>query len=52
MEAELIYETNDLYNSNIPSNVNEPSLTTIQTHYENLFASKGFKICYIQFKIN
>jgi len=52
MGAELIYETSDLYNSIVPSSVNEPSLKTIQTHYENLFSSKGFKICYIQFKIN
>jgi tRNA (guanine-N7-)-methyltransferase len=52
MGAELIYETSDLYNSTVPSSINEPSLKTIQTHYENLFASKGFKICYIQFKIN
>ena len=50
--AELIYKTGDLYNSTIPEIVNEPSLKTIQTHYENLFAAKGFKICYIQFKIN
>ena len=50
--AELVYETSDLYNATIPEIVNEPSLKTIQTHYENLFASKGFKICYIQFKIN
>ena len=52
MEAELIYETSDLYNSIVANSLNEPSLKTIQTHYENLFASKGFKICYIQFKIS
>lgn len=40
--------TNDLY-ANV--NLRDEALTNIKTHYEKLFSEKGFKICYLKFKI-
>ncbi|MCK6650759.1 MAG: tRNA (guanosine(46)-N7)-methyltransferase TrmB, partial [Bacteroidia bacterium] len=40
--------TNDLY-ANI--GLRDEALTNIKTHYEKIFSEKGFKICYLKFKI-
>lgn len=40
--------TNDLY---ADVNKRDEALTTIKTHYEKIFSDKGFKICYLKFKI-
>lgn len=46
----LLLHTNDLYH-NTPKNI-EPTLLSIQTHYEKLFTAKGFLINYIKFQLN
>lgn len=40
--------TNDLY-ANV--GLRDEALTNIKTYYEKLFSEKGFKICYLKFKI-
>ncbi len=40
--------TNDLY-ANV--DLRDEALTNIKTHYEKIFSDKGFKICYLKFKI-
>jgi len=40
--------TNDLYSFDKPR---DEALTSIKTYYENLFSKKGFKICYLKYKI-
>lgn len=40
--------TNDLY-ANV--GLRDEALTNIKTHYEKIFSDKGFKICYLKFKI-
>ena len=48
LKLELLYSTSDLYVDN-PSGKEE--LTTIKTHYEQLFTAKGEKIKYCCFKL-
>lgn len=43
----LLYETNDLYNSGCTDDI-----LSIKTYYEDKFTKKGFKICYLKFQIN
>ncbi len=40
--------TNDLY-ADITQR--DEALTSIKTHYEKMFSKKGFKICYLKFKV-
>jgi len=40
--------TNDLY---ADVSLRNEALTTIKTHYEKIFSEKGFKICYLKFKL-
>ena len=55
----LIASSSDLYgdirrsSTNIDKNsqLHAPYLTEIKTFYENLFTEKGFKICYLNFKL-
>ncbi len=49
LKLELLYSTADLYSHN-PSGKEE--LTTIKTHYEQLFTAKGEKIKYCCFKLS
>ncbi|MBL7883000.1 MAG: tRNA (guanosine(46)-N7)-methyltransferase TrmB [Bacteroidia bacterium] len=46
---EILDSTNDLYSFDKPR---DEALTNIKTYYENLFSKKGFKICYLRYKIN
>ncbi len=45
---EIIDSTNDLY-ADISSR--DEVLTSIKTHYEKLFTKKGFKICYLKYRV-
>lgn len=45
---EILDATNDLY-ANTSSR--DEVLTSIKTHYENMFTKKGFKICYLKFQV-
>ena len=45
---ERIDSTNDLY-ADISSR--DEVLTSIKTHYEKLFTKKGFKICYLKYRV-
>ncbi len=45
---EILDATNDLY-ANTSSR--DEVLTSIKTHYENIFTKKGFKICYLKFRV-
>ena len=47
---ELLLATNDLYGEQENLNVPE-GLLDIKTFYEAIFTAKGFKICYLKFKI-
>jgi tRNA (guanine-N7-)-methyltransferase len=40
--------TNDLY---ADVSLRDEALTSIKTHYEKIFSDKGFKICYLKFKL-
>lgn len=40
--------TNDLY---ADVSLRDEALTNIKTHYEQLFSKKGFKICYLKFRL-
>lgn len=40
--------TNDLY---ADPNLRDEALTNIKTYYEKLFSEKGFKICYLKYKL-
>jgi tRNA (guanine-N7-)-methyltransferase len=44
----LLDATNDLY---ADPGARDEALTNIKTYYEKLFSEKGFKICYLKFKI-
>ena len=46
-KLETVFETNDLYNSEISGEVKE-----IKTFYEQKFLEEGLKITYLQFKLN
>jgi tRNA (guanine-N7-)-methyltransferase len=46
---EALDATNDLY---ADTTVRDEALTSIKTYYEKLFSEKGFKICYLKFKIS
>ena len=46
-KLETVFETNDLYNSEISGEVKE-----IKTFYEQIFLEEGLKITYLQFKLN
>lgn len=43
---EIVTETDDLYSGEINSEI-----LSIRTHYENIFLSKGIKICYLAFRL-
>jgi len=45
---EIIDSTNDLY---ADITLRDEALTSIKTHYENIFSKKGFKICYLKFRV-
>jgi tRNA (guanine-N7-)-methyltransferase len=45
---EILDSTNDLY---ADVSLRDEALTTIKTHYEKLFSAKGFKICYLKFRV-
>ena len=45
---EVLDSTNDLY---ADVSLRDEALTTIKTHYEKLFSAKGFKICYLKFRV-
>ncbi len=45
---EIIDFTADLY---ADTSARDEVLTSIQTHYEKLFTKKGFKICYLKFRV-
>lgn len=47
-KLEELDATNDLYSNNMKR---DESLTTIKTYYEKKFSDKGFKICYLKFRI-
>ena len=47
-KMELLDATNDLYTD---VNKRDEALTSIKTYYENMFSKKGFKICYLKFKL-
>ena len=47
-KMELLDATNDLY-ENITTR--DEALTSIKTHYEKMFSKKGFKICYLKFRV-
>ncbi len=45
---ELLDTTTDLY---ADVNTRDEALTSIKTYYEKMFSDKGFKICYLKFRI-
>jgi tRNA (guanine-N7-)-methyltransferase len=45
---EVLDSTNDLYGDGIER---DEVLTNIKTYYEKLFSDKGFKICYLKFRV-
>jgi len=45
---EIIDSTNDLYDD---ITARDEVLTSIKTHYEKLFTKKGFKICYLKYRV-
>ena len=45
---ELLDSTNDLYGD---TKERDEALTSIKTYYEKLFSDKGFKICYLKFRV-
>lgn len=45
---EVLDATNDLY---ADTAVRDEALTSIKTYYEKLFSDKGFKICYLKFRV-
>ena len=45
---EILDATNDLYAN---TSLRHEALTNIKTHYEKIFSKKGFKICYLKFKV-
>lgn len=45
---EVLDSTNDLYGD---AKVRDEVLINIKTYYEKLFSDKGFKICYLKFKV-
>ena len=47
-QLEEIDATNDLYAKDIER---EEALTSIKTYYEKMFSEKGFKICFLKFRI-
>jgi len=47
-KLEELDATNDLYSN---STKRDESLTSIKTYYEKKFSDKGFKICYLKFRI-
>ena len=47
-KLELLDTTNDLY---ADITMRDEALTSIKTYYEKKFSDKGFKICYLKFKI-
>lgn len=47
-KLEELDATNDLYSN---STKRDESLTSIKTYYEKKFSEKGFKICYLKFRI-
>ena len=47
-KMELLDATNDLY---ADINIRDEALTSIKTHYEKMFSKKGFKICYLKFRV-
>ena len=44
---ELVDDTNDLYGSEISDDI-----SSIRTHYENIFLRSGLKICYLSFRLD
>jgi tRNA (guanine-N7-)-methyltransferase len=48
----LLIKTNDLYSDEIIDTKEFHEAQAIKTYYEKLFSDKGFKICYLQFKLN
>ena len=44
---ELLFKTNDLYGSGINNDI-----LSIKTYYEQIFSVKGYKICYLYFRLN
>ena len=47
-QLEEMDATNDLYAKDIER---EEALTSIKTYYEKMFSEKGFKICFLKFRI-
>lgn len=47
-KLEELDATNDLYSNTVKR---DESLTSIKTYYEKKFSDKGFKICYLKFRI-
>lgn len=47
-QMELLDATNDLY---ADIDKRDEALTSIKTYYEKKFSEKGFKICYLKFKV-
>ena len=47
-QMELLDPTNDLY---ADIDKRDEALTSIKTYYEKKFSEKGFKICYLKFKV-
>jgi hypothetical protein len=45
---EILDATNNLYEDGVQR---DEVLTTIKTYYEKLFSDKGFKICYLKFRV-
>ena len=45
---EVLDSTNDLYGD---TKERDEALTSIKTYYEKLFSDKGFKICYLKFRV-
>ncbi len=46
---EILDATNNLYEDTTPR---DEELTNIKTYYEKLFSEKGFKICYLKFRVS
>jgi tRNA (guanine-N7-)-methyltransferase len=44
---ELLFKTHDLYSSEINDDI-----LSIQTYYEQIFSEQGYKICYLNFRLN
>jgi tRNA (guanine-N7-)-methyltransferase len=47
-KMEILDATNDLY---ADTTQRDEELTNIKTYYEKLFSEKGFKICYLKFRV-